>query len=125
MKRNILKIAVLAGAACASSALAQGPLEENPFVKLYVNRVDMAKTVVERQQATVALTEAQLARISRAYNSGAASREEYDVAVANKAVALKQLKEFEIRIREQEQLLRIAFVRVGAGQDMPICTPYQ
>ena len=120
------KKTALFGLLLGVAAVARGDdLDSNPYVVLYKNRVEMAKVSVERQRAVATYEQARYERVKRVYASNAASIEELQEAQSRSEVATMTVRDLQLRVAESENILNVTRVRIAAGQDMPICSPYE
>ncbi len=95
-------------------------LEKDVYVVLYKQRLKISEVAITRQRAVIAYSAARLERMRRLIQSGAASREEYDEAVARAAVDVATLEEYTLKVAESEALLDLCRARRENGLDMPI-----
>ncbi|MCC7114215.1 MAG: hypothetical protein IT520_07520 [Burkholderiales bacterium] len=110
--------------AAATPALSQDDpfaVDANPYVQLYARRVDVAKVQVEKQEAQVRFDTDQLTMTQYLADRNAASKEELRRAQLALALSQAALRESKFLVGEAEATLQIARVRIGGGQDMPIC----
>ena len=114
----IRKVATVLASLFALNAYADS---ENPYVGLYKSRLEITRTVVQRNVAVEEFKSNTYERMHQLYAQNAASREEFEQAFADFQVAKWTRKDSEIRVTEAESLLQIAQIRIAAGQDMPIC----
>ena len=98
------------------------PASDNPFMELYKLRIGINAMNVQRQQALLALADAKYARTARLVQTGAVSREEYDIALSDKKVAEAEVGLSQKRVLEAKAYLLIVEGLVQAKKPIPICT---
>ena len=97
--------------------------EESPYIRLYGQRVVLAKADVKRQEAETKFQAAHLGRIRQLVSKGAASREEYDRALADHDKSVAQEEVYRAKVGEEEATLDVVKMLVQTSQPVPLCRP--
>src|SRR5688572_22971801 len=101
-------------------AVAANSLDENAYVKLYTEWVNLDKLALERNKALAVVAQDHFRRAQILLSKEAISQQEYVELEQAAVVADLEVKGSEIKIREAENRLSVVKSRVAAGlTDIP------
>jgi len=93
----------------------------DPYVKLYLARLQRAKIVVEKAKQELALSLKHRGRAEVLHEKRALSSEELEIARRDVEVHALSVQEAEASADEAEIFVDIALSRISIGLEMPIC----
>jgi hypothetical protein len=93
----------------------------DPYVKLYLARLQRAKIVIEKAKQELALSVKHRSRAEVLHEKNALSSEELEIARRDVEVHSLSVQEAEASADEAEIFVDIALSRISIGLEMPIC----
>ena len=97
-------------------------LLENPYVNLYVKRLEVGRLEVQRQASIAENERVKWVRVSGLADQGAVPRADADAQQTAFLVATKKVEVAKAKVSKADALLSIARQRTQAGLDMPVCS---
>lgn len=98
-----------------------GESKENVFVRLYQERVQLAKAETRSQEAETQFQAARVDRYRRLVKSQSISQEEYERAEADYKKSVAHDDVLKARVNEEEAMLEAVKYLVQNGQAVPVC----